>query len=104
MTAAIDLRCGMDPLPVRVREILDRNPLDWVASGHGADEVLRTRAATRIKAPCCDAQGTWLAVRRFQEGRFIRPVSGVTTWSLDSEQSGQTLAAAAGVLCASKCW
>ena len=46
------------------------------------------RAATRIKVLCCDAQGTWLAVRRLQDGRFIWPASGATTWSLDPEQFG----------------
>ncbi len=82
VTAPIDLRCGMDRLLVHVREILDRNPFD------GAAYVFRNRAATRIKVLCCDAQGTWLAVRRLQDGRFIWPASGATTWSLDPEQFG----------------
>ena len=82
VTAPIDLRCGMDRLLVHVREILDRNPFD------GAAYVFRNRAATRIKVLCCDAQGTWLAVRRLQDGRFIWPASGATTWSLNPEQFG----------------
>ena len=88
VTAPIDLRCGMDRLLVHVREILDGNPFDRVASGHGAAYVFRNRAATRIKVLCCDTQGTWLAVRRLQDGRFIWPSAGASTWSLDPEQFG----------------
>jgi transposase len=63
VTAPIDLRCGMDRLLVHVREILGRNPFD------GAAYVFRNRASTRIKVLCCDAQGTWLAIRRWQTAR-----------------------------------
>lgn len=82
VTASIDLRCGMDRLLVHVREVLDRNPFDEAAY------VFRNRAATRIKVLCCDAQGTWRAVRRLQDGRFILPSAGASTWSLDPEQFG----------------
>jgi transposase len=34
------------------------------------------------------SQGTWLAVRRLQEGRFRWPASGETTWSLTPQQFG----------------
>ena len=80
VTAPMDLRCGMDRLLVHVREHLDRDPLD------GGAYVFRNRAATRIKVLCCDAQGTWLAVRRLQQGRFIWPLAGARTWSLQADQ------------------
>jgi transposase len=80
VTAPMDLRCGMDRLLVHVREVLGCNPYD------GAAYVFRNRAATRIKVLCGDAQGTWLAVRRLQQGRFIWPGPGTATWSLRPEQ------------------
>ncbi len=80
VTAPMDLRCGMDRLLVHVRDQLDRNPLD------GGAYVFRNRTATRIKVLCCDAQGTWLAVRRLQQGRFIWPHAGSQTWSLHADQ------------------
>jgi len=60
----------MDRLLVHVREIPGRNPFD------GAAYVFRNRAATRIKVLCSDARGTWLAVGRLQEGRFVWPSVG----------------------------
>lgn len=80
VTAPMDLRSGMDRLLVHVREHLDRDPMD------GCAYVFRNRAATRIKVLCCDAQGTWLAVRRLQQGRFIWPLAGASTWSLQADQ------------------
>lgn len=80
VTAPMDLRCGMDRLLVQVREVLGCEPQD------GAAYVFRNRAATRIKVLCVDAHGTWLAVRRLQQGRFIWPCAGKCVWSLQREQ------------------
>lgn len=80
VTEPVDLRCGMDRLLVHVQQTLARDPFD------GGAYVFRNRAATRIKVLCCDAHGTWLAVRRLQHGRFIVPRSGASVWSLDRDQ------------------
>lgn len=76
----MDLRCGMDRLLVHVRETLGRDPSD------GGAYVFHNRAASRIKLLCCDAQGTWLATRRLQHGRFIWPRDGESVWTLSVEQ------------------
>ena len=80
VTEPVDLRCGMDRLLVHVQQTLGQDPFD------GGAYVFRNRAATRIKVLCCDAHGTWLAVRRLQDGRFIWPRAGASVWSLDTDQ------------------
>ena len=82
VTAPMDLRCGMDRLLVHVRDVLGRDPSD------GGAYVFHNHAASRIKLLCCDAQGTWLAVRRLQQGRFIWPCAGELVWTLSAEQFG----------------
>lgn len=82
VTAPVDLRCGMDRLLVHVQQTLDRDPFD------GDAYVFRNRASSRIKVLCCDAQGTWLAVRRLQRGGFVWPRAGDAVWSLRAEQFG----------------
>lgn len=79
-TAPIDLRCGMDRLLVHVRESLGHDPFD------GGAYVFRNRSASRIKVLCCDVHGTWLAVRRLQDGRFLWPRAGDALWSLQTEE------------------
>ncbi len=82
VAAPVDLRCGMDRLLVHVREVLGRDP------GDGGAYVFHNRAASRIKLLCCDAQGTWLAVRRLQQGRFIWPRADESVWTMSAEQFG----------------
>lgn len=78
----MDLRCGMDRLLVQVCDVLGRDPRD------GGAYVFHNRASSRIKLLCCDAQGTWLATRRLQQGRFIWPRDGEAVWTLRAEQFG----------------
>jgi transposase len=82
VTAPMDLRCGMDRLLVHVREVLGRDP------GDGGAYVFRNRSSSRIKLLCCDAQGTWLAVRRLQQGHFVWPHEGASVWTVNVEQFG----------------
>lgn len=82
VTAPIDLRCGMDRLLVHVRDFLGRDPCD------GGAYVFRNRTSSRIKVLCCDAQGTWLAVRRLQQGCFVWPREDASAWTVSAEQFG----------------
>ena len=79
LTAPMDLRCGMDRLLVYVREALGRDP------GDGGAYVFRNRSSSRIELLCCDAQGTWLAVRRLQQGHFVWPHEGASVWTVNAE-------------------
>lgn len=80
VTAATDLRCGMDRLLLQVQAVLGRTPAE------GEAYVFANRAGTRIKLLCCDRHGVWLAVRRLHRGRFVWPRPDETAWTLSAEQ------------------
>lgn len=71
VSAPADLRCRMDRLLLQVQDVLGRAPAE------GEAYVFGNRSGTRIKLLCCDRHGVWLAVRRLQQGRFVRPRAGV---------------------------
>ena len=78
--AAADVRCGRGGRGVGVQSARGR------ARAEGEAYVFSKRAGTRIKLLCCDRHGSWWAVLRLHQGRFVWPRAGKSAWTLSAEQ------------------
>jgi transposase len=80
VTAAVDMRTGIDGLSLYVQQELGRAPCD------GTAYVFTNRNRTRLKLVCWDGTGVWLCQRRLHRGQFIWPQPGDTCWQMSAKQ------------------
>lgn len=80
VTAAVDMRTGIDGLSLYVQQQLGRAPCDGTAF------VFTNRGRTRLKVVCWDGTGVWLCQRRLHHGQFVWPKAGDSCWQMSAEQ------------------